>query len=250
MEAGRLAALKRHLHPPRDWMDWEFTTLLLGRPLGFCIVYLVEGVRWITPNLITVVAFLCMLAACVLLYAFPGQEVAACVLLFSRMVLDDTDGLLARFRGQCSAIGSYTDKVSDAIGFFCLFAVVGIRAADDSGFAAYPLLSVSGAFSLLLCGYLKQVVRVEQLRLEGVQNAADPGPMERFPPVLSFVAKVIPRLLFVAECDLFLVSIVLILAGRFDVLAWFFAATQGLGALAQIWRRGMTLHDLEGGKNG
>ena len=129
MDAARFAELRRHLNPPRDWLDWEFTTLLLGRPLGFCIVYLVHGIRWITPNGITVQAFLCILAASALQWAAPGLDVLSCVLLFLRMVLDDTDRLLARFRGQCSGIGSYVDKVSDSIGFFWLFAVVGMRAA-------------------------------------------------------------------------------------------------------------------------
>lgn len=239
---GKTSRLVRLLYPPPDWDDWEISMILLGRPASFLLVWVLEGVRWVTPNRVTIVSFLCMLGASALVLFAPERRWEIAALLTTRMILDDTDGMLARFRNQCSELGSYLDKVTDVIGFFAFFGVVGVRAAQQTGLPWYFLLSFSGACSLLLMGYVKQVVRAEEFRF-GVPRPAVSSDSNTavFPPLGSFVAKLVARIPFAMESDLVMVGAVGVLTGRWDLLAWYYGGLQGIGALLQVFRRGAAI---------
>jgi len=246
MASDKVRRLRTLLTPPPDWRDWEFTMIVFGRPISAVFVYLLEGVAFVTPNRLTGLAFACLLAGSGLLAFSRDHDVLACVLLFARMVLDDTDGMLARFRGQCSRLGSYLDKVTDAVGFFVLFAAVGVRAAEATGQGWWVLVSVSGAFSLLLMGYVKHVARGEEMRARGVpeapQNESNAG---TFPKPAEFAAKLVARLAVPMESDLLSFTVVFVLLARFDWAAAFYAVTQGVAAAVQVVRRGRAVAALD-----
>lgn len=246
MNADKVRRLRPLLTPPPDWRDWEFTMIVFGRPISAVLVYLLEGVAWVTPDRVTWLAFACVLAGSGLLAFSPAHDALACVLLFSRMVLDDTDGMLARYRGQCSRYGSYLDKVTDAVGFFVLFAAVGARAASQTGHPWWVLVSVSGAFSLLLMGYVKHVARTEEMKARGVPEAAhNDSNAGTFPPPGEFAAKLVARIGVPMESDLLSFTVVFVLIERFEWASLFYAVTQGVAALVQVIRRGRTVAALD-----
>ena len=88
----RLLRNKRY----EDW--WH---IVFGGPLGVFIAALVADVRWITPNLVTVVGFIMRLAgAAMIVIREPWADLTAMGLLELSLVLDITDGSLARYRKQ------------------------------------------------------------------------------------------------------------------------------------------------------
>ncbi len=238
--------LKRLLNPPPAWSDWEISMILVGRPVSYVLVRLLHGVGWVTPNRVTILAFLSMLAASALVLWSPDQVAAICALLTARMVLDDTDGMLARFRGQCSVLGSYLDKVTDMLGFFALFGAVGVRAAEQTGHPAYFVLSLSGACSLLLMGYVKHVAKVEELQAGVPQPETKNASNDKtFPPFWTFLWKLVARVPAAMESDLVMAGAVGALTGRWDILAWYYGALQGIGVLVQLFRRGATVAGVD-----
>ncbi len=246
MASDKVRRLKVLLTPPPDWRDWEFTMIVFGRPISAVLVFLIEGLAFITPNRVTWLAFACLLAGSGLLAFSPEHDALACVLLFARMVLDDTDGMLARYRGQCTRYGSYLDKVTDAVGFFVLFAAVGSRATEVTGQPWWVLVSVSGAFSLLLMGYVKHVARGEEMRARGIPDVfANESNAGSFPPTGRFLAKLLARLVVPMESDLLSFTVVFVLLERFEWAAGFYAVTQGVAAVVQVIRRGRSVASLD-----
>ena len=137
-----------------DW--WH---IVFGGPVGVFLAALVADVRWITPNLVTVVGFVMRLAgAAVILVREPWADVAAMVLLELSLVLDITDGSLARYRKQPSALGAFLDKITDGVSLAVLGFVLGYRAWLE-GHGVFHLLA--GAFlgtAYLLRCYMYWVV--------------------------------------------------------------------------------------------
>ena len=137
----RLLRNKRY----EDW--WH---IVFGGPLGVFIAALVADVRWITPNLVTVVGFIMRLAgAAMIVIREPWADLTAMGLLELSLVLDITDGSLARYRKQPSALGAFLDKITDGISLATLGFFLGYRAWLE-GHGAFHLLA--GAF--LGCAYL------------------------------------------------------------------------------------------------
>ena len=97
--AARLRLLRSKRY--EDW--WH---IVFGGPLGVLVAAVVADVRWITPNLVTLVGFVLRLTGAVLVAVrAPWADVTALVLLELSLVLDITDGSLARYRKQPSALG-------------------------------------------------------------------------------------------------------------------------------------------------
>jgi len=247
--AGRYRAVIRL---PGAVEDWEFTSVLISRPVGFVLLHALERFAAVTPNRITVLGFLCFLGAIALLHLAPQAGWAIAVLLFWRLIFDDFDGMLARARGASSHFGSYLDKVTDVLGFFGFFTVLGLRASAEAGGALWPLvLSSAGVTALVTTGYVKWVVR-------GMEPP--PAPSESRPPVSVPAAPaaapivhnpvkvfliLLVRLFGVNECDIFLFSIVMILLGLTTPLLWVLAVSQIGLCLAMILKRGLRAWRLD-----
>ncbi|MBU1069604.1 CDP-alcohol phosphatidyltransferase family protein [Myxococcota bacterium] len=238
----RAARYRSVIRLPRELEDWEFTSVLISRPVGFLLLHALERFSFVTPNRVTVAGFLSFLGAMALLHFAPQAVWGIAALLFCRLICDDFDGMLARVRGASSHFGSYLDKITDVIGFFAFFTVLGLRAADDAG-AVWPLVLASGGVTALVTtGYVKWVVRGMEPPVPVVSPAVpasvvDPGGPVTHHPLKVFLILLV-RLFGVNECDIFLFSIVMILLGLTTPLLWVLAVSQVGLCLAMIGKRG------------
>jgi hypothetical protein len=232
------------LRLPPAMEDWEFTSVLISRPVGYALLHVLERFSFVTPNRVTVAGFACFLGAVALLHFSPASVWGIAVLLFWRLIFDDFDGMLARVRGASSHFGSYLDKLTDVLGFFAFFTVLGLRAAHEAG-AVWPLLLASaGVTALVTTGYAKWVVRgmeppatVPAPAVPATPDAPAPAPGSGHHPVKVFLILLV-RLFGVNECDIFLFSIVMILLGFTTPLLWVLAVSQVGLCLAMIVKRG------------
>jgi phosphatidylglycerophosphate synthase len=248
--AERTVRYRASLRLPAAVEDWEFTSVLVSRPVGFVLLHALERFAFVTPNRITLLGFLCFAGAISLLHLSPQATWAIAALLFWRLVFDDFDGMLARTRRSSSHFGSYLDKVTDVLGFFGFFTVLGLRASAEAKGALWPLvLSSAGVTALVTTGYVKWVVRGMEPAVvpsDGQPPASVPAaaePVRHHPARVFFILLV--RLFGVNECDIFLFSIVMILLGLVTPLLWVLAVSQIGLCLAMIVKRGWRARRLD-----
>src|SRR4051812_10073948 len=107
-----LDEIRTRTYKDRDawWTVW------LVDPLASRLVWLVAPVRWITPNLLTMGAFLLGFVAA---YCFAQGDypwlVAGAVVFHISFVLDCMDGKIARLKGTGSVFGAWLDYVFDRL---------------------------------------------------------------------------------------------------------------------------------------
>ncbi|MFG2054206.1 CDP-alcohol phosphatidyltransferase family protein [Micromonospora sp. NPDC048930] len=156
-------------------------TVWLVDPVASRLVRLVAPYRWITPNRLTVAAFLLGLAAaaCFALQDYPWLAAGA-VLFHLSFVIDCMDGKVARLNGTGSIFGAWLDYVFDRLRVVvCTIALMGGQ-FERTGDLTY--LWVGGAvvfldmfryLNALQIGKVKNQMRDElaALRGEGVRPA-------------------------------------------------------------------------------
>ena len=102
-------------------------TVWLVDPLAARLVQLVAPYRWITPNRLTVSAFLlgAVAAACFLQQTW-GWLIAGALLFHLSFVIDCMDGKVARLNGTGSVFGAWLDYVFDRLRvLICTVALMG-----------------------------------------------------------------------------------------------------------------------------
>ncbi|MBU1535703.1 CDP-alcohol phosphatidyltransferase family protein [Myxococcota bacterium] len=245
MSSSRSQRLRSLIALPAHSSDWEFTSVLISRPLNFLLLHLVGDVAWITPNLVTLLGFASFLCASWLIAFHPVHLAAISLLLFARLILDDLDGMMARYRGGGSKLGSYLDKTTDVIGFFLFFSALGYRSAIALNQGWYPWIAHVATFSLLTTGYVKWVVH----SFEPPESAQPEKPAATSIPKRPWY-KIFAILLFLKlpalnECDIFPLAIILLLLGKPHWLLWVLATTQVFQMLAMVIIRGARAHALD-----
>ncbi|GAA3345737.1 hypothetical protein GCM10020358_53900 [Amorphoplanes nipponensis] len=107
-----LDEIRTRTYKDRDawWTVW------LVDPLASRLVWLVAPLRWVTPNLLTMGAFLLgfVAAYCFLQGDYPWL-VAGAVVFHVSFVLDCMDGKIARLKGTGSVFGAWLDYVFDRL---------------------------------------------------------------------------------------------------------------------------------------
>lgn len=236
MTSEKTAKIRSLIKLPPDPGDWEFTSVLISRPINFLILHVIGDLKLITPNLVTLAGFGCFLAASGFLWFNPGANFLIAALLFARLILDDLDGMLARYRGGGSSFGSYLDKVTDIIGFFIFFTVLGHYVYRQTS-SPWPLIvSSAGIFGLMGTGYVKWVVA--SMIAKGPPKNLSPA--VKYGPVRVFLTLLFIKIWAVNECDIFLFSIIFILFGfPFKILLYILATTQILQFAAMLVIRGL-----------
>jgi phosphatidylglycerophosphate synthase len=107
-----IAEIRERTYKGRD----AWWTVLLVDPLASRLVYLVHPYRWITPNLISVQAFLFGLGAAACFATAEYRWMALGALLFHlSFVCDCMDGKIARLNGTGSPFGAWLDYILDRI---------------------------------------------------------------------------------------------------------------------------------------
>jgi phosphatidylglycerophosphate synthase len=118
-----LDEIRTRTYKDRDawWTVW------LVDPLASRLVWLVAPVKWITPNLLTMFAFVLgiVAAVCFAQGDYPWL-VAGAVVFHLSFVLDCMDGKIARLKGTGSIFGSWLDYVFDRLRVVtCAIALMG-----------------------------------------------------------------------------------------------------------------------------
>ncbi len=118
-----LEEIRVRTYKPRD----AWWTVLLVDPLASRLVRLVAPYRWITPNVLTVIAtILGLLAAACFAGATRWWLVAGAVLFHISFVVDCMDGKIARLNGTGSLFGAWFDFVFDRLkAFVCALGLFG-----------------------------------------------------------------------------------------------------------------------------
>jgi phosphatidylglycerophosphate synthase len=247
MESSKKQKLKALLKLPNDFADWEFTSVLISRPIGAMLISLIDGFKWITPNLLTIAGFISFLTSLYLLVCFPSLTFLIAGLLLIRLVFDDMDGMLARYRGGGSNLGSYLDKITDVIGFFIYFNILGYIIYKQTHTIFPFLLANFATFSLLTTGYIKWVLNGMQKpeSTSEVSESTPSAPPKKRPKWKIFLMLLLFRLPAINECDIFLISIILILTGKIHWLLYILAISQGLQVSFMLIKRGLQAHALD-----
>jgi phosphatidylglycerophosphate synthase len=126
-----------------------FWNTFVARPPAAVVVALVAKTP-ITPNQITLGAFVVAFVASAMVVLLPGYFgllLAVIVFEFS-YVLDCADGMLARLRGIASAKGHLLDFLMDEIKAFVLLAAVALRLYQEHSDTRYLLLGLGGLVCL------------------------------------------------------------------------------------------------------
>jgi CDP-diacylglycerol--glycerol-3-phosphate 3-phosphatidyltransferase len=101
----------------------------------------------VTPNHITIVAFLINVGAAVLV-GFDHYVAAASVFIGASL-LDLVDGSLARRTGSTTSFGSFLDSTLDRLSEGAMFAAIAYRLAIDEGVASQQMRGVNVALVVL-----------------------------------------------------------------------------------------------------
>ena len=233
----KLQKLKQLTALPSSYSDWEFTSVLISRPLNYLVLKVIGDVDFITPNLITVLGFSSFLVASTLLY-FKHFLVAS-VFLFLRLLLDDLDGMSARYKNQSSFFGSYLDKITDVFGFAVYFGVLGYLIYIRNHSFIPVFAAFISIFSLVVTGYAKWVV----VSMKPTKSNVKDPVQHNFS--LKNLLILFSKLFVVNECDLFLFSILFIVFGKLEWLLGLITISQILQMTVMVLKRGWEAHLLD-----
>src|SRR5216684_2851474 len=141
MSGPSLAELKARGQPPSviDRLnDEHWAGRLYMRRISPHATWVFARLGW-APNAVTLAFIACGLAAGVVV-AFGGlaTAIAAAALIQVYLLLDCSDGELARWSGRTSATGAYLDGIGHYLGETALLAGLGVRAQGH--------LAISGAY--------------------------------------------------------------------------------------------------------
>jgi phosphatidylglycerophosphate synthase len=171
-----------------------FWNTYVCRPPAAALVYGLKDTG-VTPNQITLAAFVVAIVASVLIVYAPGYwGVLFGVLVFQMSyVLDCADGMLARWRGIQSTRGHLLDFLMDEIKAFVILASVCVRLFLDHADVRYLLLGIAGlvflATGIAITTFQRRPEIVQPALPGGVQPAAARSPLVRAVAAAERVAK-------------------------------------------------------------
>ena len=227
----RIDALKGGLRITNTGNNQDFWGITWGRPTAFVLLLLLADIRRVTPNLITHVsnAFLIVGALLILPHSQTNWPLAALLINLS-LSFDCADGQLARYRkGAGSELGSFYDKVSDAVGMVLLFSIVGWAVAQQTGDMKYLLFGTLGAAGQITGGYAKWVCMTILHKRKHVPTVTDTDiPLWQYPP------RILLKVLRFAEPDLLFWLGLGLLTGHLDWALWLVVITQPPVALVSL----------------
>jgi phosphatidylglycerophosphate synthase len=119
------------------------------RPPAAALVYALRATR-ITPNQITLLAFVVAFVSALLFVVAPGYwgVLGAALVFEASYVLDCADGMLARLRSVQSVRGHLLDFLMDEIKAFLILGAVAVRLYLGSREVSFLLLGIAGLIAL------------------------------------------------------------------------------------------------------
>ncbi|MBL4574781.1 MAG: CDP-alcohol phosphatidyltransferase family protein [Opitutaceae bacterium] len=235
-----------------EWWSSFFTS-----PLAIFANWFVVEVKWLTPNLVTVLSLLVALIASVLIVV-GGQInfIIAAVLINVSHILDCMDGQMAKYRGSSSRLGNYFDKVTDQIQIFFWFSAVAYAAYSQVQDVKVVFLAFTGVAFYSLRVYVKYVTIVIEVEHDSgylEKSSTTATTIRKKKTTQAGLGKGFKRNLlwfFREQRKFFLFNeavFVFILSGAliFDMLVpmlWVFAGSQFYYGIVRSWQRGRQIH--------
>ncbi|WP_229069196.1 CDP-alcohol phosphatidyltransferase family protein [Actinoplanes sp. DH11] len=173
-----LQEIRERTYKPVD----AWWTVLLVDPLASRLVRLVAPYRWITPNVLTLLATVIGVGAMVFFAIGDRWALAAGAVLFHlSFVVDCMDGKIARLNGTGTIFGQWLDFVLDRVRvFFCAIALFGGQYVQTDNIAYLWVMAVAvflDLFRYLNGQQMAKVRRVMREEIEALQPpVTDPAP--------------------------------------------------------------------------
>jgi phosphatidylglycerophosphate synthase len=234
--------------------DDEWWSSFITAPLAIAVNYFVVDIKWLTPNLITLISFIIALVATVfIVLGGPTNFIVAAVLIHLSHVFDCMDGQMARYRKTSSLSGGFYDKLTDQIQVTLWFGAIGYAAYSQSHNVLPVFLAFTGVAFYSLRGYIKYVTIYTEMSRESnflgrlfkeesdakKDDIAGPG-FGLLANLRWFVFEQRKILLFNEGVFIFMLSLALV----FDTLTpmlWVFAMSQLFYGLFRGWQRGVQI---------
>tara|TARA_R110002073_G_scaffold332410_1_gene518251 strand:+ start:42918 stop:43691 length:774 start_codon:yes stop_codon:yes gene_type:complete len=234
---GRVEGFKSGLVIGSHVRNTDFWAIAFGRPSAFLLLILCGDIKWVTPNRLTHMSNLLMLAGILVLFDQSYESMVwSAILLNVSITFDSADGQLARYRGCGTELGSYYDKIADYLGHIPVFGMLGWLAVEQTGESYYMLLALVALSGLLTTGYAKWVVEAAALR-HGVV-LTEPAPAS--PPKMSagtYIGKTFLALFRFAEPDLYFWIAIGLICNELEILLWALMISQVIvGVGASVYR--------------
>lgn len=218
----------------------DFWDILYGRPSAVFFLVLFGGIRWITPNLLTIVSLLLKFGTCALVFWGDGTDwIIAAIVLQLSCTFDCADGQLARYRKTSSLVGSYLDKVVDGIGFLLLFAALAEVCYRQTGEVYYVHFATLVVFAIATSGYVKWLAVTEALR-----RGIDEDTIASRTAVEVKWWHIPLKIVEFNEGDLHLWIGLSLILHKPEWAMWLLAVTQTLMVLGAMIRRGYQIHKM------
>jgi phosphatidylglycerophosphate synthase len=162
------------------------------RPPAAAIVHLLAPTR-VTPNQVTLAAFVVAMISAALLVAVPGYwGLLIAVIVFElSYVLDCTDGMLARLRNLQSTPGHLLDFLMDEIKAFAILGAASVRLWLEHGDPVWLLLGIAGLVALATGIAITTFQRRPEIATppSGAPLAANPSIVRRAIGLVERIAK-------------------------------------------------------------
>ncbi len=223
--------------------DDEWFALVFARPLANIFLLPVADLPLITPNFLSITAFVLGLVG---IWAFlQGYDESGVALILIRCVVDSMDGHLARYRGAGSNLGAYIDKATDALFWAGLFGVLGYRAWLVTGNHVHVWLGFIAATSRIFIGYVYWVENYMYLRAH--PNHRPRSFSYRWDPttVTGWFASHV-HIWKLSEPDYYFWTSLFVLLDRWDLLMYFVGTTHAVLAVVKLIQRAIRVRALDG----
>jgi phosphatidylglycerophosphate synthase len=225
-----------------------------GYPLAFWLVTKIKDIPGITPNKVTITAFIFYTLGSISLFTvYPFHQYIAAFLILAGFVGDDMDGQLARINKMSSKIGDFLDKVLDVLKIFIVTASAGAAAYLATGAVLYVYLGFVVSFFFNFRYYIKL-----ETMFARINN--DEGYLEKSNIVRSQLASEIEEMyekksksfvesiyviwhkhrtfLFLDEAEIAFVIALGSIFQRIDLALWVLAIGQVLWGIFRFYERG------------
>jgi phosphatidylglycerophosphate synthase len=236
----------------------EWWSSFVTSPLAILLNWVVVDIRWITPNLLTLISFLvALLASAMIFEGSRSNFLIAALLINASLVIDCMDGQMAKYRGVSSRFGSYFDKVTDQIKIFVWFSALAYTAYQDSQSIVPVFLAFTGVTFYSLRVYVKYVtifVEVEHDEAYLAKSSREAADVNDWRSRLGgidqslwqnlhwFLREQKKFFLFNESVFVFILSVALIFDQMLPVL-WLFALSQLYFGIVRSWQRGSQIHN-------
>ena len=234
--------------------DDEWWSSFVTSPLAIALNYLVVDIKWLTPNLITLISFITAITASLLIVVGGSSNfIFAAVLINLSHVFDCMDGQMARYRKTTSQLGGYYDRLTDQLQVILWFGAISYAAYIQSDNVLPIFLAFIGVAFYSLRGYVKYVMIYIKMSHDSqylkalaqkesrTKKEDSAGLKFSFSANLKwFIAEQRKILEFNEGVFIFMLSVALIL-DELTLMLWVFAVSQLYLGLIRGWQRSVQI---------